>query len=291
MAVPHSVCVAARDSLATVADAEHLAIAHRSEGLSYNALLSILARKVDAHVKATIGHHRRPEVAREYVRRFEAGESLLTLATSVELPPTMLARVVLESRLGLRKGREVGQLLRQPQLIPGDSDGATARLRRDVALAVDGDPHCGPHIDTCRRLAGLEYEVLLAQKLRALGVPFLAEESLRQRGDAKTPDALLPVPLLVRGRVVHWIDSKATFGDAESHAEYRATQFASYLHRFDAGLVLYWFGYDASIDTDPRLVLDDDLRAGDCELITACVGVRGDRIATRASSTPGTMPT
>jgi hypothetical protein len=40
-----------------------------------------------------------------------------------------------------------------------------------------------------------------------------AEEQLKQRGDFKTPDALLPVPLLVRGRVVNWIDSKATFGD------------------------------------------------------------------------------
>ena len=48
------------------------------------------------------------------------------------------------------------------------------------------------------------------------------QAELREQGDAKTPDALLPVPLLVGNRRVHWIDSKATFGDQASHAEYLA---------------------------------------------------------------------
>ena len=89
---------------------------------------------------------------------------------------------------------------------------------------------------------------------------------MRLRGDAKTPDALLPVPLLIRGnRIVHWIDSKATFGDPASHDEYRTNQFGSYLHRFGPGLVIYWHGYDESIDTDPRILLLADLKAEECE--------------------------
>ena len=47
-----------------------------------------------------------------------------------------------------------------------------------------------------------------------------ASDKDRARGEAKTPDALLLVPLLVRGRAVNWIDSKATFGDPASHDEY-----------------------------------------------------------------------
>ena len=263
MAVPHSSYVAAASSLATVGDVDRLA-RDASLGLSYEALLAILARKVDHDVKRDIGHHRKPDVAAEHVRRYLRGESLLDLAASAALPPTMLARVVLESHLGLRKGREVGQLLRNPQLLSDE------RLRREVEVCLEADPFCGPHVDMARRLAGLEYEELLAQKLRAMSVPFLAEDELRTRGDAKTPDALLPVPLLVRGRPVHWIDSKATFGDPQSHDEYRLNQFGSYLHRYESGLVIYWHGFDESIDTDPRLVLIDDLRPQECELMSCC---------------------
>ena len=56
--------------------------------------------------------------------------------------------------------------------------------------------------EQARRLTGLQQELVLSQELRARGIPFLSEEQLRERGEAKTPDALLPVPLLVRGRQV-----------------------------------------------------------------------------------------
>lgn len=246
-----------------MADIERLS-RDSSLGLSYEALLSILARKVDQNLKRDIGYHRRPEVASQYVQRYLRGEPLINMAADIALPPTMLARVVLESYLGVRKGKEVGQLIRSPRLINDLID--DERLCREVEACVDGDHFCGPRVDTARRLAGLEYEERLAQRLRALGMPFLAEGDLRMRGDAKTPDALLPVPLLVRGRIVHWIDSKATFGDPQAHAEYRENQFSSYLNRYDSGLVLYWHGFDESIDTDPKILLLDDLRAHECEL-------------------------
>lgn len=148
--------------------------------------------------------------------------------------------------------------------------------------------------------------------------PFPAQNEMRVRAEAKTPDALLPVPLFVRGRQVrhaplrstspplarsallhvqvHWIDSKATFGDPASHAEYVTSQFASYVNRcaprrpqlapchdhsqdlavshpprrYASGLVIYWFGFDASIDTDADLVLSDGFPHGDCELMSRC---------------------
>ena len=258
MAVAHASYLAA-SSVSTLDDVDRLS-RDRSLGLSYEALLSILARRVDTDLKRDIGHHRKAEVAAQHVRKYLRGDSLLTIAASAGLPPTMLARVVLETHLNLKRGKEVGQLLKSPQLIDD------ARLRREVERCVESDPFCGPNVDNARRLAGLEYELLLSQKLVSLGVPFLTEDQLRLRGDAKTPDALLPVPLLVRGnRIVHWIDSKATFGDPASHDEYRTNQFASYLHRFGPGLVIYWHGYDESIDTDPRILLLSDLRAEECE--------------------------
>ena len=79
------------------------------------------------------------------------------------------------------------------------------------------------------------------------------------------------VPLLVRGKLVHWIDSKATFGDAQSHAEYRINQFASYIHRYESGLVIYWNGFDEAIDTDAQILLLDDLRPSECELLSCAL--------------------
>ena len=204
MACSHAAYVAAYEQLSSLADVERLA---RDPGcpLSFEALTSVLGQKQLALTKRTDGQHR--EQAQRYVDRFLAGESLITIGNSIGVPPTKLARYVLERHLGEKKGRDVGQLLKKPRLI------ADARLRHEVTMAIDEDPHFGPHVDAAKHIIGLEYEELLAQKLRALGVPFLSEEQLKQRGDFKTPDALLPVPLLVRGRVVNWIDSKATFGD------------------------------------------------------------------------------
>ena len=53
-----------------------------------------------------------------------------------------------------------------------------------------------------RHLIGLEYEAVLEQRLRDIGAPHLTEGDARQSGSFKTPDALLPVPLLVCGRVM-----------------------------------------------------------------------------------------
>ena len=288
--VSHDAYLAAYAQLSTLTDVERLA-RDPACGLSFEALLCILAQKQLALTKRTDGQHRAS--AHRYVERWLRGETLCDVATAVGVPPTKMARFVLEEHLGEKKGRGVGQLLKNPHAI------ADERLRRDVAAAVEADTQYGPHVDTAKRLSGLEYEELLGQKLRALEVPFLTEEQLRVRGEAKTPDVLLPVPLLVRGRVVNWIDSKATFGDPATHAEYR-TQFSAYLNRFDTGLVIYWFGFDESIDADVRIQLLDDLRADECELM-ACMpqpcpdgayGLTDERLTLSplGATLPGTLP-
>lgn len=56
----------------------------------------------------------------------------------------------------------------------------------------------------------------------------------------KTPDAKLPVPILVRGRLVHWVDSKADFGSEFMHRRNLSGQLAKYVSRFGSGMVIYW---------------------------------------------------
>lgn len=123
----HSVVQEAHEALTTMADARRLA-SEGALGLSHDALVSILINKMIALTKATSHYHRRPEVAAVYLQRFTAGEDLLAIAEDVQLPPSMLARILLELRYSLRKGKEV-LLPRQSRCEPR----APARQPRGIA--------------------------------------------------------------------------------------------------------------------------------------------------------------
>ncbi len=102
---------------------------------------------------------------------------------------------------------------------------------------------CSPLVESLKAAAGAEYETLLASHLAALGVPFATEADLRAGGFARTPDVRLEAPIAVRGRIVHWIDSKASFGDPEVHQTKGLPQFQAYVNRYGPGLVIYWLGF------------------------------------------------
>lgn len=72
------------------------------------------------------------------------------------------------------------------------------------------------------------YEMLLCGKLKNLGVAFQSEVDLRAAGFSKTPDVKLEAPIGVCGRMVNWIDSKASFGDVYTHKAQVADQFQRY---------------------------------------------------------------
>ena len=104
------------------------------------------------------------------------------------------------------------------------------------------------------------------------GIPFETEATLRARGTSRTPDVLLSTPVAIpvttRGynkndnppdstnsshkwKIINWIDSKALFGDVDTHRHSVLSQAESYLHRFGPGLIVYWFGHA------PLSLLDD----------------------------------
>ncbi|KAF7251731.1 hypothetical protein EYD10_02658 [Varanus komodoensis] len=79
---------------------------------------------------------------------------------------------------------------------------------------------------------GHEHEVLLKEMLLEKNISFLAEDQLRAKGYDKTPDFILEVPVAVEGHIIHWIESKASFGDECSHQAYLHDQFWSYWNRY-----------------------------------------------------------
>ncbi|XDV42529.1 hypothetical protein PO909_011170 [Leuciscus waleckii] len=116
-------------------------------------------------------------------------------------------------------------MLREPHLIPD------LLLAKHVEQCTVNDCCYGPLVDCIKHAIGLEHEDILRDKLRERNLSFLDENQLRAKGYDKTPDIILEVPIAVDGHIVHWIESKASFGDDHSHHAYLNEQFWSYCNR------------------------------------------------------------
>lgn len=128
-------------------------------------------------------------------------------------------------------------MLTHPHLIPD------INLARNVAYCMYNDNYDGQMADMIRRTIGEDYEVRLKKLATDAGMIFHDEVYLRRNGYDKTPDLKLAIPCLYKGKIINWIESKASFGDLESHQRYVTEQLSSYGNRFGAGIVIYWFGY------------------------------------------------
>lgn len=172
----------------------------------------------------------------KFVSRYKAGHSLLDIAEWINLAPTMVARRVMELHCGMSR-KAISAAMRDPMKIED------TRLRKQVEQCVQCDEYSGPAVDRARNVIGQEYELRLADQLRALRLQFECENDLRARGCYKTPDVLLRVPVAFCGSVVCWVDSKAKFGDEFTLTKDYNDSISSYVGRFGPGMVVYWFGF------------------------------------------------
>lgn len=221
---------------------------------SPSTLLSIFSQEYQKLIKRTHSRHHTAEAIEMYyqrylsgVRRDAAAPVLLELAYEVDFSPALMARIVLERYLQLRDGVDpskpyLNSMLKEPSLIPDTI------LANQVQQCLLNDCCYGSLVDTIKHSIGHEHEVLLREKLLENNLSFLEEDQLRAKGYDKTPDIILEVPVAVEGHVIHWIESKASFGDEASHRAYLQDQFWSYWNRFGPGLVIYWYGFIEELD-------------------------------------------
>ncbi|XP_041535243.1 CDAN1-interacting nuclease 1 isoform X3 [Microtus oregoni] len=204
---------------------------------SQATLLSIFSQEYQKHIKRTHAKHHTPEAIESYYQRYLDGVGkngaapvLLELANEVDYAPSLMARIILERSL---QGREqtppsksvINNMLRDPSQIP---DGV---LANQVYQCIVNDCCYGPLVDCIKHAIGYEHEVLLRDLLLKKNLSFLDEDQLRAKGYDKTPDFILQVPVAVEGHIIHWIESKASFGDECSHHAYLHGQFWSYWNR------------------------------------------------------------
>ncbi|CAM2115977.1 CDAN1-interacting nuclease 1 isoform X6 [Lepidochelys kempii] len=231
---------------------------------SQSTLLSIFSQEYQKQIKRTHAKHHTAEAIETYYQRYDlpshpirrylsgvmknaAAPVLLELANEVDFAPSLMARIVLERFLKEQEGTIpsktlINSMLRDPSQIP---DGV---LANQVYQCTVNDCCYGPLVDCIKHAIGHEHEVLLREMLLEKNLSFLAEEQLRAKGYDKTPDFILEVPVAVEGHIIHWIESKASFGDECSHQAYLQDQFWSYWNRFGPGLVIYWYGFIEELD-------------------------------------------
>ncbi|CAK6966922.1 CDAN1-interacting nuclease 1 isoform X2 [Scomber scombrus] len=184
--------------------------------------------------KRTISRHHAPDVIESHYQRYlseakahPTAPVLLELANEVDLSPALMARIILDRFLqdlegGMSSKTVLNSMLKEPSLIPDQT------LANNVYQCTINDCCYGPLVDCIKHAIGQEHEVLLCDKLKERNLSFLDENQLRAMGYDKTPDIILEVPIAVEGHIVHWIESKASFGDDHSHRNYLNEQFWSY---------------------------------------------------------------
>ncbi|XP_059376923.1 CDAN1-interacting nuclease 1 isoform X1 [Carassius carassius] len=249
-----------------------------------STLLSIFSQEYQKRMKRSMPRHHAPDVIRAYYQRYRSEAKtrpsaplLLELAHQVDLSPALLARLMVECFLEERQAsvaasrHVLNNMLREPYLIPD------LLLAKHVEQCTVNDCCYGPLVDCIKHAIGLEHEDLLRDKLRETNLSFLDENQLRAKGYDKTPDIILEVPIAVDGHIVHWIESKASFGDDHSHHTYLNEQFWSYCNRFGPGLVIYWYGFVSELDCQRErgILLRDSFPS---DIVSLCQGPVRSRV-------------
>uniref|UniRef100_A0A8C2YF58 CDAN1-interacting nuclease 1 n=1 Tax=Coturnix japonica TaxID=93934 RepID=A0A8C2YF58_COTJA len=204
---------------------------------SQSTLLSIFSQEYQKQIKRTHAKHHTAEAVETYYQRYLNGVMknasapvLLELANEMDFAPSLMARIVLERFLqeqeqAIPSKTLINSMLRDPSQIP---DGV---LANQIYQCTVNDCCYGPLVDCIKHAIGHEHEVLLREMLLEKNLSFIAEDQLRAKGYDKTPDFILEVPVAVEGHIIHWIESKASFGDESSHQAYLQDQFWSYWNR------------------------------------------------------------
>lgn len=241
-------------------------IAEKFPSVSLNALGSIFSQDYQKRMRKTHYIHYSSEAVMKYYECFMEGlqsgkrNILINLSDELDLSPALLGRIILERHLSNTKYKGeappksfVTQLMKEPSLIDDP------KLAVEIHQCILGDDHYGPLCDSIKHSIGHEYEFKLNNTLDRLGLAYIGEDQMRAKGYDKTPDVKLEVPIAVDGHVVNWIESKASFGDEQSHKTYLKDQFWSYWNRFGPGMVIYWFGFidELDVNQDKGIILRD----------------------------------
>lgn len=206
-------------------------ISEKYKTIPADTIGSILSQEGRQDIKKN--HHKVVNKIQKFVEEYDRKSVksnncyvLLEKANLLKISPISYARIFLQEKFKNQyKKSHINEILRNPNLIEDPI------LACNVTYCIHNDILDGPVTDVIRRCIGEEYELRLKQMAKDVGLIFYDEHDLRRTGFDKTPDLKLAIPVLFRGKVVHWIESKALFGSLKVHQKYIKEQLESYSNR------------------------------------------------------------
>lgn len=210
----------------------------REVDMPEETLLVIYTQKVTRD--ATRRFYRIKSQSRKFYHQWRSGKPLMKFSLENRFPPILTAQIILLEGEMTRKG--FWRAVQNPDRVPD------ARLRREIKEVVRSDPIYSPAGSDIQAQRGREGEERLHEWLDARGIAYKSEEELRGGEYPKTPDVLLDDPVALDGTKLHWIESKANFGDRQEVSRNYKRQLKPYSEIFGPGLVIYWFGVVEGLD-------------------------------------------
>jgi len=222
-------------------DIEHLAGKH---GLNRELLLVLYTQRTvrDATRRFYIVKKDIKKMAKEWRR----GVPMAKLARMINFPPVLLG-LMLSSEIGLTR-KQFWKYIRNPESCHDK------RLKKELMQVAQDDIIYSPKGSQVQTERGLWGEKKLHDWLDKRNLKYKTEVDLR-REYTKTPDCLLEKPIQIDGVKVHWIESKASFGDDIELRKNVKRQLKPYTEMFGTGAVVYWFGFIEGIEPPEGVVL------------------------------------
>lgn len=202
-------------------------------GIAY----TILSQKTVTRVKSNFSNLKKS--GPEQLKQWNNGKTIVEMAVTYRMPATLIASLILKE-------------LNIPKKIAFNSPERlqSRRLSKEIIEALEIDHFFSPRAHSLQLEKGKLGEEIISFWLKAHKIDFLTEEQLREQSMTKTPDFLLSEPIKVDGNEVSWIESKAMFGDEQEHKYYMKKQFSHYEQMYGHGLVIYWYGFLNTLESN-----------------------------------------
>ena len=216
-------------------------IAEQLDGMPISLEQALSLRAALNQEKSVYSHSKLMRRSNEISRRYDSGESVISLSKRFDAPPVNTFRAVLTGR-GWTKTRIKDTLNKNPSKLNN-------RDREQFELAESVDRVSSVNQTETQNAAEV-FEEILCDHFESLGVRFrrqdeLLNEQTKNEGRAIiTPDLLLLDDVRINGTPCAWIDAKHFFGaDLKFPKKKTQKQVDRYVSEYGQGALVYRHGF------------------------------------------------
>lgn len=228
-------------------------IAKKIEKLDITLEQSLSLRSALNQEKSVYSHGRLMSRANELKRRYDSGESVLSLSTRFDAPPVNVFRAILTGR-GWSKNK-IKETLKAPSKM-------NERDREQFQLAESADRVSSVNQSETQNAAEV-FEDILCDYFSSLNVRFRRQEDLlaeQKKSEGRaiiTPDLLLLDDVRINGIPCAWIDAKHFFGaDLRFPKKKTQKQVDRYVNEYGQGAIVYRHGFCETLRLKGAILLD-----------------------------------